>query len=233
MRCCEFAEVEHHRIYGLSMLGIGQLFKEDYNGLDQTLNIIEKSLFPVRQKYGLVYPLEGSIIGLRLVVDAQLRNGLNQNAILENLALLFSKYRNIVFERVLTFASLVRTCVEILVWAGLFYEAKYIIETYGVDETYKKRFINRALDPVQQIQLAIIYIQTDDELKAKRIFKNIQMDHIRFDRKAISTLLYQLLHYRFIPKTALKRKEMCRLEIQKLIKTYRFDIFEKQIAKFG
>lgn len=232
LRCCEFAVVEHHRIYGWSMIGIGQMFREDYSGLKQTLDKVKNPIIHVRQKYGIVYPLEGALLGLRIVVDSALYSGKNQMSIFEELASLYATYKNKVFENVLTFSSLVRTCVEVLVWAGLYYEARYIIDIYGIDENYKKRFINRALDPVQQIQLAVIYAQTGLEEKAKKFYNVIVLDHIRFDRKPLSVLLYKMLTLKFLPKTSAKKRILIEKEILDVIEKHNYFIFSKQLNAF-
>lgn len=228
--CCNYSNVVHHKVYGHSMLGLAALFSKDYVKLEAVLQDIAGYRKSMREQYGIVFPLEGAIYGLRLVHAKHIGADAQVEALLQEVKDLCKQHEKATFEKVLTHKSLVRTLLEVLCWGGLYLEAGILLKQYGPDEVFTERHINRSLVITNQLHLAMIYSHNGEEAKAKDLFDQItNLDLVRFDRQSISNVMYQLLRLKFTSATAVKKRSGYLEELYKLIQTYRYDIFLDQI----
>lgn len=219
------ATISHHTLYGECLEGIACIFRMDYLSLQDWVKKINIYYQHIMTTYPYLYPLNGGIIGL-FYVNA-IHNGTSEDIaksrsfILETIDqhMILLEQQDITKHNVY---ALIRTLVEILIWANEFDLAYELVELYDFDK-YQFSYADKTILNIQYINTAYLYIMKNEFAKAKTLLQLINEDRIRFDRKEITKLTYNIIRYKLLSNKTTKNAFALRSRILQAAHQYQFE----------
>jgi hypothetical protein len=207
---CNNSKETHHVLYCYELEYLGCLLNNREKEGTYLIPLMTQQYPKIIKKYGIIPPLNGAYYGCLIA-----------NAFLNNKHELVDKYFNEAIAEIernknttfkishdVDFRSFVHCLVEILNWIGLYDKALYLFTNFEFKTNNPFLWYFSQVEMLN-LETAIIYFQAGNKAKASKLFNNLEMNYIRFDRRDIVKIQYLLLHLGLTNKTSIvKRKKI-------------------------
>jgi hypothetical protein len=230
---CNNSKIIHHQLYYANIQFMAYLLSNQVEKGANEIKTMNVLLPKVQQKYGCVFPLEGAVYGC-LIADAYYNcNEYKVDKLFNEAITTVQQNINNTFheKNTLTYHYFIHSLIEVLMCIGMYDKIIYLIDIFEYKATSETMWIISQKEIVN-INTAIIMLHNNDVKKAQKLFNNINIDNIRFDRKTMNTINYLLLKLGLTSKTASKTRTKIIEEINKLCNQSSMLCFKKLIDKF-
>jgi len=230
-RFTSHSKVLHHQVYYLSMELVKCMLQNNPNAMPSLLSDTFSKMGDLKKQPNIPFPLVGSLFGLAIFYYATQKNDTKIGELIQEVDAIYNRFEKIIFETFFTTDAMIRTLVEILLWAGCYEEAYYFFKKYGLKVRYDKK-INKTIQQLQLIQNLIVAVNAQDRKSAGKLLMHIDIHCIRFDLKPIYTTLFMLCELALFKPTSKQKIAQHIAKIEEDCTLYHFIILKQQIPKY-
>lgn len=230
-RFTKHSKVLHHKVYYLSMELTKYMLQAQPERMPKLLYEAFLLMGDLKVQPTIPFPLVGSVFGLAIYYHHTQNNESTIHQLLQEIDEIHRKYKKVRFETFFTTDAMVRTMVEILLWAGCIEIADYISKKYGLQVQYDKK-INKTIQQLQLIQQLIIAVHQLQHKQCMQLLQTIDIESVRFDLKPIYSVLLMLCQLSLLKPTSKQKIAKLIAQIEQDCATHKFAILSQQVPYY-